>query len=525
MAGRAALSASDSRFILLVLDLRMIPGWAFSLPLIQTSRRSMNMIKKFETKVLFKSGAVLLMLACWQGAGGLLWADDPVLQSDKSTGLQLLKQGDTLADEGKTNEAEILYQQAMEQLLPGIRHLPFKTTVKRDVTPRDKIRDVMLKEIAEDQSDEEFRADELAMKAFGLLPADLDYKETLLKLLTEQIGAFYDPQTDTMHLILEPEEKTKKKPGFFAKLFGATGGFDKDNSKTIIAHELTHALADQHYDLHALTKSISHDDDREMALSSLIEGEATLAMMAAQGKDWDGKSTAELPSDSLAQTIGMMAPMLRIAGGAQIAAAPPIMSEPLVFPYLQGMVFCARLTNAQGWPGLDGAYRNPPISTEQILHPEKYRDQPDPPTEVDMGTLPVLADWTRNVLGEMGIGILLRNQKGKIAAAGWDGDRFALFEGPAGKLGLVWRSTWDTEGDAREFFTAYAKYQESRFGGPAPGEGQMVTRREKDGANYLVELRGRDVVVVEGFDASGTQSLGEAAWNAKLSDKLPLPSE
>jgi hypothetical protein len=449
-------------------------------------------------------------------------ADEPAGRSDLEAGLVLLKQGDQQADEGKTTDAEILYQQAMEKLLPGIRRLPFKTTVKRDVTPREKIREYMLKEIEEDETPEEFRADELAMKAFGLLPPGLDYKETLMKLLTEQVGAFYDPETGTMHLILENGDQAKKKAGFFEKLLGGGGGFNKENSKTVIAHELTHALADQHYDLHALTKSIKHDDDRELALSALVEGEATLVMMAAQASDWSGKSTADLPSEALGQTMGLMTPLLRMVGGAEIASVPPIMSEPLVFPYLQGMVFCARLTNSDGWPGIDVAYKHIPQSTEQILHPEKYRDQPDPPTEVDLGELAVPEGWkelTRNVLGELQIGILLRKHNGKAAAAGWDGDRFALFEGPSGRLGLVWRSTWDTETDASEFFTAYARYQHSRFGGDAPADGLTSTSREKDGAVYRLTRRGVDVVAVEGFDEKSTDGLAEAAWKATLSEK------
>jgi len=469
-----------------------------------------------------------LGLTLTAGLGGS-WAlaDEQPGVPPKTAGLDLLTQGDKQADGGKSSEAEILYQQAMEKLLPGIRQLPFKVTVKRDVTPRGQIRDVMLKEIDEDSSPEEFRADELAMKAFGLLPLDFDYKERLMTLLTEQIGAFYDPKTDTMHLILEPEETLKKKPGFFAKLFGATGGFDKENSKTVIAHELTHALADQHYDLHALSKSIKHDDDREMALSALIEGEATLVMMAAQSKDWEGKATAELPSEALGQTMNMMAPMLRVMGGAQIGSVPPIMSEPLLFPYLQGMVFCARLTNAEGWPGIDTAYHNIPLSTEQILHPEKYRDQPDPPTEIDLGALAAPDGWkerTRNVMGEMQIGILLKNQKAsKTAAAGWDGDRFALFESPDGKLGIVWRSTWDSEADAREFFNAYAKYQKSRFGGDDVTPDSTVITREKDGFGYSLEVRGPDVVAVEGFAKDDLARLAQAAWNAKLSPKVADP--
>ena len=98
-----------------------------------------------------------------------------------------------------------------------------------------------------------------------------------------------------MHLIREPGKADAKKPAFFESLMGKKGGFDKDENKTVIAHELTHALADQHYDLDKMQEVVEHDDDRSMALSSLIEGEATLAMIGAQMDDWDGSKVTAIP--------------------------------------------------------------------------------------------------------------------------------------------------------------------------------------------------------------------------------------
>ena len=190
-------------------------------------------------------------------------------------------EGDRLADEGKPGEAVIRYKKAFEQILPQLRQIPFKHEVKRDVTKREALKDMLLKEFDEDMTPEEFRANELAMKAFGLVPRNLDLKPLLVQVYSEEIAAFYDPKTKTMHLIEEPEAKKKEQPTLLERLLGKTGGFDKDENKTVIAHELTHALADQHYDLDALHKDAKHDDDRSLAVSALIEGEATLAMMGA----------------------------------------------------------------------------------------------------------------------------------------------------------------------------------------------------------------------------------------------------
>ena len=165
---------------------------------------------------------------------------------------------------------------------------------------------------------QEFRANELAMKAFGLLPADYNLREALAQVYSEEVAAFYDPKTKTMHLIEEPKKPAKKKPGLLERLFGKTSEFDKDENKTVIAHELTHALADQHYDLDALQKNVKKDDDRSLALSALIEGEATLAMFGAGMDDWNGDEIVALPAENLEWTFNLISPFMAFMGGGQV---------------------------------------------------------------------------------------------------------------------------------------------------------------------------------------------------------------
>ena len=448
-------------------------------------------------------------------------ADD--LKGDVRAGKKLLGEGDAAADKGDTTEAVLDYKKAFEQLLPGLRKLPFKTEVKRDVTEREKLQEVLIKEIDEEMTPGEFRANELGMKALGLLPAATDLKSVMVNVYSEEIAAFYDTKTKTMHLIKEPEAKKQEKPSFFARLLGKTGGFDKDENKTVIAHELTHALADQNFDLDRMQKAIKHDDDRDLALSALIEGEATLAMIGAQMEDWDGSKVSKVPADRLDRVFGLMTPLMPLAGGKALREAPVILSETMIFPYLRGMVFCARLANDGGWDALNDAYRKPPLSTEQILHPEKYRAKPDAPTAIDLGTLEPGEGWkelARNNVGEMQAAVLLRRHGGKAAAAGWDGDRYAVFEGPGGKLGLVWFSTWDSEKDAREFARGYARFQSTKLTDPAdvPDDLPDVLRRSRDGAVFAVALRGADVAVVEGFPPDATDRLVAAALASKKTE-------
>jgi hypothetical protein len=444
-------------------------------------------------------------------------------------GVKLLAEGDQFADKGNYTEAVIRYKRAMERLLPGVRKLPFKHEVKRDVTKRQDMKALIKKEIDEDMTPEEFRANELGLKAFGLLPRDFNYKEALAQVYAEEVAAFYDPKTKTMHLIEEPKEKAEQAPSFLERLLGKKQGFDKEENKTVIAHELTHALADQHYDLDAMQKEVKKDDDQTLALDALIEGEATLVMFVGGALDWEGGDITNFPVESLEWTFNLLTPFLPFLGGGKaIRSAPPIITESMTFPYFRGMVFCIKRAKTAGWSAIDEIYHNPPLSTEQVLHPEKYRgEKRDLPMSIDLGSLKAPAGWKevgRNVLGEMQLGVMLRHHAAKSAAPGWDGDRYAVFEGPKDKLGLVWLSTWDSEEDAREFLEAYVAYQSSKVGklGKPPRPIPSSVWRNLDDALYVVERRGSDVAVIEGFPPQPTTALLDAAFKAKKTEMKPV---
>mgnify|MGYP001024580958 CR=1 FL=1 len=460
-------------------------------------------------------------------AGVPTFADEPT--AALKAGTELLKAGDRLADEGKAGDAQIQYKTAFEKILPGLRRIPFKHEVKRDVTKRENLKEMLLKEFDEDMTPAEFEANEKALKAFGMIAHDLDLKGLLVQVYSEEIAAYYDPRTKTMYMIEEPAAAKKATPTFFEKLFGKAEGFDKDENKTVIAHEMTHALADQHYDLDGLHHDAKSDDDRSLAVSALIEGEATLAMMGVGMDDWEGTEIVKMPADGLDRGISLMTPFLSMLGGGKsLREAPPVISESMMFPYLRGMVFCAHLANAGGWAAIDDAYRNPPQSTEQILHPSKFRKEPDPPTAVDLGALKVGEGWKelgRNVMGEMQTAVMLRRQRGAAAAAGWDGDRYVVFEGPENRLGVVWFSTWDGEDDAREFAQSFVRYQTARMGKNAfqPVRIPDSLWRCVDDVCRVVERRGVDVVVVEGFTGGDTAALVEAAFEAKKTEVQPSP--
>ena len=457
----------------------------------------------------------------------------PPLTQQVESGLELIRSGDALADSGKVNEAQIRYHEAMKRILPSVRRLPLKHPVKRDETPREQLGKVLVDEWEKDVSPEKFRRDDATWKSLGLIPPEFDLKGAYVKLLTEEVAAFYDPKTKTMHLIREPEDdqadannkdadakdkplaKKDDKPASLLELImGPQPKFDKDGARIVIAHELTHALGDQHFDLDAMLDAVKIDDDAALALSALIEGDATLTMMAVAQQDWTGTQIVAMPAQGLSRLVRWFGPFLPMMGGTTARNSPPVMYQSLLFPYVNGLVFCAHLTNAGGWPALDAAYKNPPLSTEQILHPEKYAGpEADPPTAIDLGEIRTPEGWTdlgRNCIGELTMRIMLARQGGNQAAAGWDGDTLAVFAGKDDpkRLGMVWLSTWDTEADAEQFAAALQKYwmPTDTPAAVAPQGAAPATRTVTGG---FVSTTGKDVLVVRGFEPATAKALAE----------------
>ena len=175
---------------------------------------------------------LVLALAAAFFCAGVGRGDDAAV----GNGTKLLAEGDRLADQGQFTEAVIRYKRAMEKLLPGLRKIPFKHEVKRDITKRENMKALILKEIDEDMTPEEFRANELAMKAFGLLPRDYNLKEALAQVYAEEVAAFYDPKTKTMHLIEEPKTRRRSLPpcssGFSARKTTSTRTKTRPSSPT-----------------------------------------------------------------------------------------------------------------------------------------------------------------------------------------------------------------------------------------------------------------------------------------------------
>jgi hypothetical protein len=439
--------------------------------------------------------------------------------------IEILKRdGDRLADQGDFQGALEKYTTAYLGVVSRIRGQAFDKAVPPNIYSREELGKEMHRMMEEEYTAEELELLDGSYKAFGLVPASMDCKQVVTQLLTEEVAGFYDPDSKRMVLIVE--EGSAEDPGWLGRLLGAKPTFDKDEQKTTLAHELTHALQDQLYDLNAMQLGIEKDDDMLTAFSALVEGDATLLMFAEMDDEQD---ITQMDPDAIRATFNIMSWMLPLAGGETFRKSPPIFRDSLIFPYFQGMVFVLSGAEYGGWERIHQIYSNPPTSTEQILHPQKYfGKEQDTPQAVEIPDMQdLLPDWKHlggNVLGELQTSILLsRVIGGKAAADGWDGDRYEIFKTESGSLGLISVSIWDSENDAQEFEAAYKNYREKL---PVRLKQDKSEETSVFGASSsrMVQRIHDQVWLVEGFSEQQTQALAVRLKDCRFSEKkFPMP--
>jgi hypothetical protein len=394
-------------------------------------------------------------------------------------------------------EVEKLTGEIIKQV-SEIRGLKLLTPVKSGAKSRAEIEQMVVKNFEEEYTPAELDAEFKTLVAFGLVRKDFNYREFLIKLLTEQIAGFYDPKKKEFHLAdWNPLEL----------------------QKPVMAHELTHALQDQHFDLQRFDKWPDGDGDREMAIHALIEGDATALMIDYLMKPL-GQSVTKIPKKMLEQ-------MNSESGGPGmevINAAPNAIRESLTFPYLNGLGFAYEVLKVNGWEGVSKVYTTLPQSTEQILHPAKYLTN-ELPLKIELADVSATlgTGWKRinfDVNGEFGYYLLLAEYLDKTvarkAAEGWGGDQFAVYENAAKtRTTAVHLSRWDTTSDAAKFFEAYAARTAKRL--PSAKQNKAANQfvyLTPTGETWL-ELRGDAVLAIEGAAIGSAKKLAAKLWASK----------
>jgi hypothetical protein len=330
------------------------------------------------------------------------------------------------------------------QEMSAITGWELKSPLKKSIRSREEIRAYVLREMHEDKDAKERYASERSAEAFGLIPKGFELDGFMVELLTEQIAGLYDPKAHEFYI---------------------ADWIDPEDQRTVMSHELTHALEDQHFQIEAWVKAARPNDDAEMARESVLEGSAMAAMLEYMLKE-KGLKLRDLPDIDPSIFVGDLAetPMLK--------KAPPFIKDSLMFPYFSGLTFSMAVLKTDGWKGFASVFARPPASTQQILRPDLYRTGKSlVPIKLKLPDGLPGSGWTlleENCMGEFGWKEVLKqfldaNRAGKLAAA-WDGDVYATYESKdATRLLLFARVRLDSNESAARFFGQYSEALEKKY--------------------------------------------------------------
>jgi hypothetical protein len=444
--------------------------------------------------VLVVSAAVLISIALVVGGVYLLRAQKnytqptPAVQTIAPTATALPGTSATQPASSETLPVEIRSQMdEIQQQGLTIRGKQLNSELQRDLMTPEELQGRVINEFFADYTDEDVERDVKVLSTLGLVDYGFDLRQFYLDLYSEQVAGYYDSETKEMYVI--------------------AGETFAGPERMTYAHEFNHVLQDQYYDLENGLKLNQEycetDTEYCAAVSALVEGDSTLTeqyWLIQNGTKQDQQDILKF-QESYSSPV--------------YDSAPNFMKEDFLFPYLQGFDFVYNLYQTGGWNAVDAAFLNPPVSTEQIMHPDKYPT--DLPENVEMPDFSGVLDgsWEeidRNVMGEWYTYLILArgwtdqfmmdDEDSKVAAAGWDGDTY-VFYSPVGSSDYLfaWRSRWETSQDMHEFFNQSREYGLARWGIPTANTSTVVTWESETDGTILMRRAGNDVLWLMGSKA------------------------
>lgn len=342
-------------------------------------------------------------------------------------------------------DGDVLNQiRSIEEHVSQLRGLQAVRAVERTLFTPEQLRTQVVEEFLADYTVQDAEADEALYFLLGLLPNDLDLHQLYTELLSEQVAGFYDTEADEMVVV-------------------CAGGFNGVERLTY-AHEYVHTLQDQLYGfengLDYSNAACKDASQRCAATRALFEGDAALLQ-----EQWLRRFASDEDINDLQLFFSSFSMPV-------YDSAPAFIQAEFTFPYLEGLFFVRSLYLKGGWAAVDEAYLNPPQSTEQILHPERYpRDAAIFLKAPDLSLLSA-SGWEIAAEGVLGEWVLLEmfdaylsTDEAKAAAGGWGGDVVVLLNNPSlDEQAFILLIQWDSMRDAHEFTTAFKEYGALRFG-------------------------------------------------------------
>lgn len=401
------------------------------------------------------------------------------------------------------------------------RGLTFKEPFMRRLITRAQVGEWMRRDLKKDMPEEDVKKMVTVGAEFGLLAPNTDVYAVFSEFMEGGAAAFYKPDTGTFYHI---------------------EGNDGRGARPVIFHELVHAVEDQYFHLDEFYRAVEDDGDMALARRGLVEGSA--CHFASKYEDAH-------PDDVKEMMKSQMKPELIQKQMKMMSTVPPFLTASIgLYPYKNAPDWLAKI-GADDKAAIEKLYADPPVSTEQVLHPAKFpldgpRDYPHKIETPDVAA--VLGDGFENVedndMGELMTGLLLSQlQQGgkygpalmsvldmktqgvgfkgavKTACEGWDGDRYTAWAAKSGgAVTIVWTSVWDTPEDAREFYATYGDLLGKRVLGKSFTARPEVVRYTAEGTGRVsgVDVSGTKVVAVLGAPADKAEQLLAAGAAAKV---------
>lgn len=390
-----------------------------------------------------------------------------------------------LQNENKQLREQVQNLQTMNTInsrVNDLRGMTAKTAVQRLFMNVDQLRahftEVLDREFT--PADERRQQAVLAAMNMGGGP---NMRQREIDALTNSVLGFYDPETKDLVVVTNR----------------ANMGV---SDQVTYAHEYMHSLQDQYYDIAGLYANAGDNSDSQMAVRALIEGDATLTEALYAQKNLNEMDIASYQLEQI-ERIDL--------SSLNYGPSGPWTESAAMFPYRNGMAFVNSLYAAGGWNAVRDAFANPPRSTEQVLHPEKYAAGEEPVAVKLPDLAQTLRGWSlvhENTLGELNTRIYLEHvlpiAYAVPAGEGWGGDRYQVLQDSQGRLALALQTVWDTPEDAEEFMDTYRYYVQTQAGGSIMGVSDEPTRARWQLSNQHVYLSriGTQVLVLRAPDGS-----------------------
>jgi hypothetical protein len=319
-------------------------------------------------------------------------------------------------------------------LVEKVRQLPSKKPVPGLRMGRAELRREVERTLNDEAPAELVAGNTELLYALDLVTESFNLQQALAQLYGAQLAGFYDPDTKRMVLASDLSE---------------------DEQALTLYHELVHALQDQHYDLSNALDWKPELSDVQSALQALAEGDAMLAMLDV-ARTAAGQQPVEFPAGLL------QIDSLLMQAKPELTDVPGFLVRALISPYADGLRFVSRIRGqSPGWAAVDRAWRERPISTEQILHPDKYlAREPVVPVAAIAAPAGFGTGLFRDVMGELGLRLLFEewapSEVAALAATGWGGDRLAIVGDGERRL-VLWHLVFDDEASSRRALTLFAR--------------------------------------------------------------------